>query len=88
MINTDLLPDAPVCSKLVMGYKAFTVTNTANTASMNRLTVAADGELAIIGTNVLVHNFGFNCWVIILAEVCGGHVRPTVGAGFCPPVLP
>ena len=51
MINTDLLPDAPVCSKLVMGYKAFTVTNTANTASMNRLTVAADGELAIIGTN-------------------------------------
>ena len=40
MINTDLLPDAPVCSKLVLGYKAFIVTNTANTASMNRLTVA------------------------------------------------
>ena len=91
MINTDLLPDAPVCSKLVMGYKAFTATNTANTASMNRLTVAVTRVVAKFATIllfVLVHNFRFNCWVIILAEVCGGHVCPTVGAGFCPPVLP
>ena len=57
MINTDLLPDAPVCSKLVMGYKAFTATNTAiwifivAGTFLFMLTVAADGELAITGTN-------------------------------------
>ena len=56
MINTDLLPDAPVCSKLVMGYKAFTATNTAIRifiaagTFLFMLTVAADGELAITGT--------------------------------------
>ena len=56
MINTDLLPDAPVCSKLVLGYKAFTVTNTANTASMNRLTVAA---------NFIRSKFRFNTYTVL-----------------------
>ena len=59
MINTDLLPDAPVCSKLVMGYKAFTATNTAIWIMITTGTllvmkaVAADGELTVTGAYAL-----------------------------------
>ena len=57
MINTDLLPDAPVCSKLVMGYKAFTATTTAIWIFIVAFTflfvktVAAYWELAVTSTH-------------------------------------
>ena len=94
MINTDLLPDAPVCLNLVMYLVAFTATNTAiwiviaARTILSVLTVATDGELAITGTGafaILVRNF--NC-LVILAEVSWGHVPPTVWTGFCPIVIP
>ena len=56
MINTDLLPGAPICFNLVVDYVAFTATNTAiwiiiiTGTFLFMLTVAADGELAITGT--------------------------------------
>ena len=97
MINTDLLPGAPVCLNLVMNYVAFTATYTAIRIIMAAQTflfvqtVAVDWELAITGTcafAILVCNFEFNCLVIILAEVSSGHVPPTVGTGFYPTVIP
>ena len=100
MINIDLLPTAPVCLNLVMNYVAFTVTNTAiwifivALTFLFVLTVATDGELAIAGTcafAILVCNFGFNCLVIILAEVSWGHVPPPHSWGrvlpYCDPLL-
>lgn len=96
MINTDLLPGAPVCLNLVMDLVAFTATNTAiwiiiaARTFLAVLTVATDGELAITGTcafAILVLNFVFNC-LVILAEVSWGHVPPTVWTGFYPTVIP
>ena len=59
MINTDLLPGAPICFNLVVDYVAFTATNTAVWIMITTGTllvmkaVAADGELTVTGTYAL-----------------------------------
>ena len=77
--EVDLLPDAPGAAWIAPQFYLLFVRVIASRA--------VTGTVVVL-LFVLVHNFGFNCLVIFLAEVCGGHVRPTVGAGFCPPVLP
>ena len=73
MINTDLLPGAPICLNLVMNYVAFTATNTAiwiiiaARTFLFMLTVAADGELASTGTSALASMISIQSLSIVSA---------------------
>ena len=83
MINTDLLPGAPVCLDLVMNAVAFTATNTAvwiiiaAWTVLVMLTVATDGEFTITGAGPS-YTTSFNwitkmSWCHFLATVMAGH---------------